>query len=501
MGKQLGYIREGYLADILLIDGDPLADITVLQDKARILAVMKDGEFHRAPPVRARAHDHPLGRLKETTHGRHVSSPTCASSTAAAATPVPGSVLVQGNRIRQVGRSHARDVAAHGATVIDGAGATLMPGMCEAHTHFSWNDAATLGRRSRRMPLEEHVLWCAKVAKRYLEAGFTSCVGAACAKPRLDVVIRNAINAGQIPGPRYLAASQEITVPGGLGDETLPHLPFPEFSFGVNVNGADEMRKAVRMFLKYGVDSIKLNLSGDNFTPDSPAETTWMTDAEVAAAMEEVRVRGKRGTAHARSAAIGEAGAAPRHRRDLPRQLHRRRDARHARGREGPRVRRARHRDPLRDAARGRGLRHHAREGGRDGLPDRVGRRARIAEGDAQARRAHPARRRLRLRVHAALPERARPGVLRQVPRLHAGEAIRCATLYGGQIMMQPATSSAQVKEGYLADLLLVDGDPLANLAILRDPKRLLAVMKDGVFAKQPGDRGRARVGAGGVSS
>jgi imidazolonepropionase-like amidohydrolase len=52
MGKVLGYIREGYLADILLIDGDPLADITVLQDKSRILAVMKDGEFHRAPEVR-----------------------------------------------------------------------------------------------------------------------------------------------------------------------------------------------------------------------------------------------------------------------------------------------------------------------------------------------------------------------------------------------------------------------------------------------------------------
>jgi len=53
MGKQLGYIREGCLADILLVDGDPLADITVLQDKSRILAVMKDGEFHRAPPMRA----------------------------------------------------------------------------------------------------------------------------------------------------------------------------------------------------------------------------------------------------------------------------------------------------------------------------------------------------------------------------------------------------------------------------------------------------------------
>src|ERR1700704_3924294 len=217
------------------------------------------------------------------------------------ALPYPGEVLVQGNRITRVARG-ARALPMSGVTVVDGGGATLMPGLVEAHTHFSWNDQPGLSE-IQRMPTEEHILWCAHIAKRYLEAGFPSCVGAACAKPRLDVVIRNAINAGQIPGPRYLAASQEITVLGGLGDETLPHLPFPEFSFGVNVNSADEMRKVVRMFLKYGVDSIKLNLSGDNFTPDSPAETTWMLDEEVAAAMDEVRVRGKRGTAHARSAA------------------------------------------------------------------------------------------------------------------------------------------------------------------------------------------------------
>jgi imidazolonepropionase-like amidohydrolase len=64
-------------------------------------------------------------------------------------------------------------------------------------------------------------------------------------------------------------------------------------------------------------------------------------------------------------------------------------------------------------------------------------------------------------------------------------EAIRSTTLYGGQIMMKP-NELGQIKEGYLADLLLVDGDPLANLPILRDPTRLLAVMKDGVFAKSP---------------
>ena len=215
------------------------------------------------------------------------------------APPQAGEVLVQGNRIARVGRG-VRSLPVAGATVIDGAGATLMPGMCEAHTHFSWNDAATLDG-IQRMPLEEHVLWSAHVAKRYLEAGWTSCVGAACAKPRLDVVIRNAIDSGLIPGPRYLAASQEITVAGGLGDEMPPHLPYPEFSFGVVVSGPEEMRKSVRMFLKYGVDSIKLNLSGDNFAAGAPATTTWMSDEEVAIACKEAKMRGKRVTAHARS--------------------------------------------------------------------------------------------------------------------------------------------------------------------------------------------------------
>ena len=101
------------------------------------------------------------------------------------------------------------------------------------------------------------------MAKRYIDMGFTSCVGAAAAKPRLDVVIRNAINSGQIPGPRYLANGQEIATRGGLGDTSPPHLEFPELSFGYVVSGPEEIRAAVRKFIKYGVDLIKLNLSGE----------------------------------------------------------------------------------------------------------------------------------------------------------------------------------------------------------------------------------------------
>ena len=214
------------------------------------------------------------------------------------AQPYAGDVLVQGNRIARVGRG-VRALSPSGVTVIDGGGATLMPGMVEAHTHFSWNDQATLGG-IQRMPTEEHILWCAHIAQRYLDMGWTSCMGAATAKPRLDVVIRNAIESGQIPGPRYLAASQEITVPGGLGDETPPHLPYPEFSFGAIVSGPEEMRRTVRMFLKYGVDTMKLNLSGE-YIAGLPAEFTPMTDEEIAVAVREVRLRGKRLSAHARS--------------------------------------------------------------------------------------------------------------------------------------------------------------------------------------------------------
>ena len=55
MGDELGMIKEGYLADLLLVDGDPIADVRILQDKNRILAIMKDGKFHKAAQERGAA--------------------------------------------------------------------------------------------------------------------------------------------------------------------------------------------------------------------------------------------------------------------------------------------------------------------------------------------------------------------------------------------------------------------------------------------------------------
>ena len=141
--------------------------------------------------------------------------------------PYSGEVVIQGNRIRQVTKGASRlstGPGAGGQTIIDWMGATLMPGLCDAHLHLSWNNAPGIDP-IQMMPPEEHTLVTAQMAKLVLDAGFTMGRGAAAAKPRLDVVVRNAINSGMIPGPRYLAAGPEITTVGGLGDSAPSHIP------------------------------------------------------------------------------------------------------------------------------------------------------------------------------------------------------------------------------------------------------------------------------------
>jgi imidazolonepropionase-like amidohydrolase len=214
--------------------------------------------------------------------------------------PFAGDVLVEGQRIVAVQRGGG--LPRGDARVIDGAGATLMPGLIEPHGHVSYPDAAR-NADFTRLPPEEHVLVTMRNAKLMLDCGYTSVLSAASAKPRLDIVIRNEINAGRIPGPRYLANGPEITVSGGLGDENLLHLPHNETpTFAWVADGPDEIRKVCRVLLREGVDLLKLNISGDNGPRNSRFERAVMTDAEVGAAMEMARAGGVRVCAHARSA-------------------------------------------------------------------------------------------------------------------------------------------------------------------------------------------------------
>ncbi|MGQ9370151.1 amidohydrolase family protein [Azospirillum sp. ST 5-10] len=411
--------------------------------------------------------------------------------------PYLGEVLVQGNRIHRVARG-TRSLPTAGATVIDGAGATLMPGMTEAHTHFSWNDQPSL-EAIHRMPPEEHTLFAAKVAKTYLDAGFTSCVGAAAAKPRLDVVIRNAINAGLIPGPRYLANGQEIATLGGLGDTSPPHIEIQDLSFGWVVSGPEEMRKAVRMFIKYGVDLLKLNLSGEEIAGVG-AEETPMAEEEVAVAVAEAKRRGKRVCAHARSAEsvklcvrhgieiIYHASYADEEALDL---LEANKDKHFVAPAIAWLIMTGDNAGPY----------------GVDPSSPLAIKYKREAEIACETMRKM---RRRGIRVlpggdygFAWIPHGTNAKDLEYfVDRMGFSpmEAIVATTRYGGQIMGM-GDELGQVKEGYLADLVLVDGDPVANIRILQDRSRFLFIMKDGQFHKAPDvTPQRARFGLGVVA-
>ncbi len=169
-----------------------------------------------------------------------------------------GSVLVEGDRIAAVVPAAAAPAFGN-ARVVDGQGATLMPGLIEAHSHLSFTDFAQSVELGF-IPPEEHTLRSAQNARRMFDAGFTSCFSAASAKPRLDIVLRNAIDNGDLPGPRTLAASPEMTVTSGLGDVRLYHM-YRE-NFGVVCNGAEEFRRFSREMVREGADTLNKRVGG-----------------------------------------------------------------------------------------------------------------------------------------------------------------------------------------------------------------------------------------------
>jgi imidazolonepropionase-like amidohydrolase len=394
--------------------------------------------------------------------------------------PYAADVLVEGNRIAEVNRQPGT-IAREPHRVIDGAGAHLMSGLCDAHTHFSWIDQPTLDAIGM-MPVEEHTLAAANSARQYIDMGYTMCVGAATAKPRLDVVIRNAINAGSIPGPRYLAASPEIATIGGLGDLNPSHIA--AYTFVEVITGPMEMRRCVRKFLKEGVDNIKLNLSGENIT-GMEAERTPMADDEVLEAVTEARRKpGTRVCAHARSdesvrqclkfgiefiyhasyasdetiamiAAAGDKHFVAPGVAWLYQTCHNASDW-----------------GVTPEVARGMGY-FRELEACIAGIKKMKAAGIRVLPGGDYG--------------FAWTPHGTYAKDLEYFVDLFGFtpmEAILSATTQGGEAMGRP-DELGRVAPGYLADMILVDGDPLADITLLQDRNRILAVMKDGQFFRE----------------
>ena len=205
--------------------------------------------------------------------------------------PYRGDILIEGKRFKSVGSVEKKDelMKDENVRVFNGKGRTLMHGLGDAHTHLSWNEG-DLGALAD-LGVEEHTLQTAKAAKTYIDSGYTMCFGAASAKDRLDVVVRDAINAGDIPGPRYLGNGKEIARRDG------------ELVAGITAfaDGPDEMREVIDHHIKLGVDQIKLSMSGEEICEIRSAQDCYFTDEETAACVDAGHKSGKRLCAHARA--------------------------------------------------------------------------------------------------------------------------------------------------------------------------------------------------------
>jgi imidazolonepropionase-like amidohydrolase len=389
--------------------------------------------------------------------------------------------LVEGNRIKAVAAA-AHPIAASGAAVVDGNGATLMPGLVEAHSHLTFLDTADLESLGF-VPPEEHILRAVGNARKMLDQGFTACNSAASAKPRLDVVLRNAIDAGQFPGPRTRAATPELATTAGLGDVRLRHM-YRE-TFALICDGADEFRKVARELVREGVDTLKINPSGDEFVPHARAHQTVMTEAEIAAVCEVGQMHGKRVAAHARSAQSvklclkhgveviyhatlvdDEACAAleaARERVFVAPTLGISYTTLHEAGKWGITT----------EMAEQMGVRSELMSGIAN-MKELKKRGVRILPGGDYGFAWNPIGTDARDIEHFV-----------KLLGFSPMDAIVSATRLGGEIMMM-GSELGQVLPGFLADLIMVDGDPLADVSLLQRADRIRCVMKDGVFHKAP---------------
>ncbi|WP_019122504.1 metal-dependent hydrolase family protein [Brevibacillus massiliensis] len=181
--------------------------------------------------------------------------------------------------------------------IIELNGKTIMPGMTEAHTHLTWHDALYIQDIDFK-PIEETMVSAIKNAETMIKSGFTSCVSAA-ARGRVDIAIRDAINRGEIIGPRMLANGAEVSATGGFVDLQPNHVRV--HGLAIFADGEDAVRRTVRSLFKEGADLVKLNVSGESLSAHARGEMTLYTLKEVRAAVEEAHARGKRIYTHARS--------------------------------------------------------------------------------------------------------------------------------------------------------------------------------------------------------
>ena len=363
-----------------------------------------------------------------------------------------------------------------GATVIDARHATVMPGMIDCHVHLASSQESIQDRLMT--PFSLSVAKMLANARTTLEAGFTT-VRDAGGTPR---GVKQAIEQGLFPGPRLRISVVGLAQTGGHGDGTMPsgvntRLGNPELPYTV-VDGVDAVRKATREVIRAGADQVKVMTSGGVMSPSSEPGATGFSPEEIAAIVYEATAAGKTVMSHAqapqgiRNAVLGGIQSIE-----------------HGIYLE----------DDVMDEMRRRGtylvatlvapiwvLRRAERNPGN--IPPYALRKAQ------EVKEAH-------VRSFRAAVERGVPIAMGTDSGVgeHGTNAEELQLMVeGGMTPLQAITATTGiaadcVQLGHLtgrlvagkrADLLVVNGDPLTDVAILQDRPRLQLIMKDGVAVK-----------------
>jgi imidazolonepropionase-like amidohydrolase len=207
-------------------------------------------------------------------------------------------ILITGERITAVGPSASINVPA-GAELVDLSGATVLPGLIDAHTHLT-GDPNQHGYQSLGTSDIRAAMYGARSARVTLEAGFTT-VRNVGASGFGDVALRDAINEGELPGPRMRVSGYAIGIKGGHCDNNLLPNDFHYVDGGV-ADGPWAARAKVREMAKYGADTIKICASGGVLSKGDEPGAQQYTLEEMKAIVEEAHKLGRKVAAHAHGA-------------------------------------------------------------------------------------------------------------------------------------------------------------------------------------------------------
>jgi imidazolonepropionase-like amidohydrolase len=384
-------------------------------------------------------------------------------------------VVIRDGRFIFAGPVATAPSVAPDAAVIDARGGTILPGLIEAHFHPTYFNVAALEDLDIKYPVEYVTLLAAVNAKLALECGYTSARSGGSLF-NIDVWLKKAIEKDMIPGPRLAASGREICGVGGLMDWNPDYRKIGMEGLVLLINGPDEARSAVRKLVKDGVEWVKTYPTGDAAAPDAnDHHTLCMTFEEMHAVVQTAHNHSLKVTGHCRAT------------QGIKNALRAGYDA-------------IEHGTFMDDEALDLLLQRNVpcvpalyfelasiEHGPEYGMPQTVidGHQETLEGGAESARRILRAGGRVGMGGDYGFAWNPHGDYARELSFFvnYVGftplETIMCATKTGAEILGREAELGT-VEAGKLADLLIVDGDVLADIRILEDRTRFIAVMQGG---------------------